>query len=181
MKDQEYFSLVLDKDEQILRTYRPNRARAWFTTILASIFVFLVIGVTSIGCLLDGETAVGIVTLVFAAIIIGLLCLFVALWCNKTIYAITNKRVLIRTGYIGVDYKSLDFTLLGALTVNVSWVDKLLRKNTGSLAFGSMASPLTTSAASKFNFLYIQNPYVTYKEIKSIIDESKSDKNIQTL
>ena len=100
----------------------------------------------------------------------------IVLWCNKTVYAVTNKRVLIRTGYIGVDYKSLDYSMVGAFTVNVNWIDKLLRKNTGSLSFGSMASPMTNGTVAKFNFTYIDNPYEIYKEIKELIDDSKSKK-----
>ena len=118
---------------------------------------------------------------------IGVLCVFavfslititcVALWCNKTVYAWTNKRVLIRTGYIGVDYKSLDLNMVGALSVNVNIVDKILHKNTGTISFGSMASPMTVQNASKFSFSFIRDPYQVYKEVKVYIDQKKQTEN----
>lgn len=113
--------------------------------------------------------------LVIYAVLIAISFLLTGLWLNKTIFAVTNKRVLIRTGRIGVDYKSLDFNMLGAITVNVSWVDKLLHKNTGSIAFGSMSSPLGSSGVAKFSFDFVNKPYDVYKEVKAIIDTTKNN------
>ena len=61
--------------------------------------------------------------------------------------------------------------MLGAMTVNVSWADKLLRKNTGMISFGSMASPMVNSVGTAFTFSYLNNPYETYKEIKKLIND----------
>ncbi|MBR6779301.1 MAG: hypothetical protein IKM43_04090 [Clostridia bacterium] len=168
------FDLVLDKDEKIIKVYKPHKLRTWFTIIaLAVVILLCFIPLIIVGFLND----TGLETLIAVLVIIiplMLICIpFVSLWYKKTVYAVTNKRILIRTGYIGVDYKSLDFTMLGALTVNVSWVDKLIKKNTGTISFGSMASPMTNQAGAKFSFMHITNPYETYKEIKTIIDENK--------
>ena len=170
------FDYILDKDEKILKVLKPNKSRAWFAVILSSVFVALFWLCFELSFLVDGgmdALIYAISALVFLVVYGSVLGVMITLWLNKTIYAVTNKRILIRTGYIGVDYKSLDFTMLGALVVNVNWIDKLLKKNTGSLSFGSMASPMTTRTMAKFNFSYIQNPYAEYKEIKSIIDEYK--------
>ena len=177
MNDNNLFSLVLDKDEEILKTYRPNKMRAWFTVCLTSIVLALFLLPVIIGSAFDSESnglAVGVVFLSFFVVYILISFVLIKLWINKTVYAVTNKRILIRTGYIGVDYKSLDYTMLGAFTVNVSWVDKLIHKNTGSLAFGSVASPMTNGYGAKFNFSFISSPYETYKEIKAIIDQHKN-------
>ena len=170
------FELVLDKDEQILKTYKPNKARAMFSAIILSLFMFLIFSPMAFGAM-EEDGAGWIVILVWLSISL-LFALFVvlmyALWLKKTVFAVTNKRILIRTGFIGVDYKSLDYTLLGAFTVNVNWVDKLMRKNTGTLAFGSTASPMVSNTNTNFRFAYIKNPYESYKEIKAIIDEYKA-------
>ncbi len=177
--DSELFKMVLGEDEQILKTYRPNKFRAFFTQILGWA-IFIIIGIVMVACTYaskatDGsDKAASIVYLVVFVAIAAISLILTALWCNKTVYAITNKRVLIRTGRIGVDYKSLDFTMLGAVTVNVSWIDKILRKNTGVIQFGSMSSPLVGAAASRFAYLYIKQPYDVYKEVKAIIDGAKN-------
>lgn len=169
------FEIVMDKDEEIIKTYKPNKARAWIgcvilTLLYSLLFVPLAIADFTVE---KGEyvVAIGVIVVILISLLIAIL--FQALWLNKTVYAVTNKRILIRTGFIGVDYKSLDYSMLGALTVNVSWIDKLIRKHTGSISFGSMASPITNSVQAKFNFTYVSNPYETYKEIKAIIDEHK--------
>ena len=173
----ELFAQVLDENEQILKTYQPNKLRAWFTIIISALFIMILFLPILISSILSQEAGMlgmivgGISFLVVYALIVSIM---IKLWLNKTIFAVTNKRILIRTGYIGVDYKSLDYTMLGAITVNVSWIDKLLRKNTGSISFGSMASPMVSNSVSKFNFAYIKNPYETYKEVKAIIDRHKN-------
>ena len=184
MNDSEQFNLVLGDGEVILKTYRPNK----FRTFVGQIILWVIIGLLFIPlCVTAGYTEDGRFNNgVFIGALVGYLVVYgvcaaisfilLALWSKKTIYAVTNKRVLIRTGRIGVDYKSLDFSMLGAITVNVSWVDKLLHKNTGYIAFGSMSSPLTAQGGAKFNFSYIQNPYEVYKEVKAFIDSNKETK-----
>ena len=168
------FDVILDKDEQILKLYKPHKLGTWFGGILSIIFMSIVLVPFAVFCFLDTVSiATGVTILAFLLVWALIIIICNALWLNKTVYAVTNKRIIIRTGYIGVDYKSLDYTMLGALTVNVSLIDKLIRKNTGSIAFGSMASPMTNATQAKFNFAYITNPYETYKEIKNIIDEHK--------
>ena len=70
--------------------------------------------------------------------------------------------------------------MVGALSVNVNIVDKLLRKNTGTISFGSMASPMTVQNASKFSFSFIHEPYQIYKEVKVYIDQKKNAENTKT-
>ena len=184
LKDQDLFQVVLDDDEKIVQVLRPHKGRAWFGTIILLILLSVVMLPFGI-CMIIFHTpsspdvedtlGVGIGALVFWSVICLLSIIATILWCGKTVYAWTNKRVLIRTGYIGVDYKSLDLNMVGALSVNVSFVDKILHKNTGTIAFGSMASPMTTQTVSKFNFAFVYDPYRVYKDVKAYIDQQKSN------
>lgn len=175
-KDKELFTPILGQGEEILKVYRPNKLRAFFTQILCwAIVAIIVVPLVIYSAIVDVEFGlIGAIFVILLFAILGALCfLITGLWVNKTVYALTNKRVLIRTGYIGVDYKSLDYDMLGAVTVNVNWVDKLLHKNTGSIAFGSMSSPLVSTGLARFSFFYIGQPYEIYKEVKAIIDANK--------
>ena len=181
--EKDLFQVVLGDDEEVVQILRPHKGRAWFGVVCAIILLSLIMIPTGI-CMIvfnkpnsaDGETlGFGICCLVLWFLLGVSSLVSVGLWSYKTIYALTNKRVLIRTGFIGVDYKSLDLTMVGALSVNVSVVDKIMRKNTGTIAFGSMASPMTTQNASKFNFAFIYDPYHVYKEVKDYIDQKKSE------
>ena len=67
--------------------------------------------------------------------------------------------------------------MIGAVDVYVSLIDRVLRKNTGTIAFGSMASPMYhSSGASSYRFAHVVMPYETCREIKEKIDEYKSKK-----
>ena len=103
--------------------------------------------------------------------------LFTALHYKNVYYAYSNKRIIIRSGIFGVDYKSLDMSMIGAVDVYVSLLDKLLKKNTGSLSFGSAASPVGSANASMYRFNHITLPYETCKEVKSYIDAYKKEMN----
>lgn len=189
MNQNELFQPILDDDEEVVKVVRLHKGRAWFSTIASLIIFGLVIVPVGILMIIFHEPAAageedmmgfGIMLLCFWALVTLIAIICVALWCNKTVYAWTNKRVLIRTGYIGVDYKSLDLNMVGALSVNVNIVDKLLRKNTGTISFGSMASPMTVQNASKFSFSFIHEPYQIYKEVKVYIDQKKNAENTKT-
>lgn len=178
------FQPILDDDEQVVKVLRPLKSRAWFGNIIALILFSLVILPAGILMIIFHEPVnageedmlgIGVMLLGFWLVISLAIIISVSLWCNKTVYAWTNKRVLIRTGYIGIDYKSLDLNMVGALSVNVNIADKLLHKNTGSIAFGSMASPMTTQNVSKFVFMYVADPYQVYKDIKVYIDQKKNN------
>jgi len=89
--------------------------------------------------------------------------------------AYTNKRIIIRTGVFGIDYKGLDLKAIDAVNVYVSFFDKLVKKNTGSLKFGSKASPIVNygNGSGGYRFNHVENPYGLYKEIKEYIDTAK--------
>ncbi len=176
MEDKEQFSQILDTDEKIIKTYRPLKSRAYFATILSILFITIIFAIWFVASYLDKSSGFAwVVPVIIDIVYIVVSIIMIELWCNKTIYAITNKRVLIRTGYIGVDYKSLNYDMLGAMTVNVNIVDKMSNRDTGTISFGSMSSPLTTQGVAKFMFQYIKAPYQVYREVKAVIDENKKN------
>ena len=103
--------------------------------------------------------------------------MFTAIYYKNLYYAYSNKRIIIRSGIFGVDYRSLDMGMIGAVNVYVSLYDKIIHKNTGSISFGSTASPMVSAkGGSSYNFSHIVMPYETCKEIKYYIDEFKNSK-----
>ena len=67
-------------------------------------------------------------------------------------------------------------SMIGAVDVYVSVIDKILRKNTGSVTYGSMASPMNGNTGSLYRFSHIETPYETCKEIKTAINLFKESK-----
>ncbi len=190
---EEVFNGILDRDESIIKVLKPNKAKMFWSLFIKVFFMWfwvaLLIGFAfgeSFGTTVTLDDGTDSVNMSWSAFLISVLVVFVIfiaiqfivyhLTYTKTYYAYTNKRVLIRHGIIGVDYKSLDKKSIGAVTVNVSLLDKMVRKNTGTIMFGSMSSPFGTNA-NIFRFENITDPYDIYKEIKNDIDDTKNKEN----
>lgn len=191
---EEIFSPILDDDEKVIKVIKPNKfmqyARVMLSTLLWYIFIgiFVVIGalagveeegVETGGVAVDTQI-VELAIIISLAIVVGLLVitlliewLFTHLYYKNVYYGYTNKRIVIRKGIFGVDYKSLDIKMIGASTVNVSLLDKIFRKNTGTINFGSMASPINgMNGINNYILANVTDPYGLYKEIKSYISSA---------
>lgn len=176
------FDVILDQNENILKIFRPNKLRyifinfIWYfflLTILSAIlfatFYFADAENNKYGFYLPLFIAVGF-DLFFSCLIL----ISYAIRYQKTYYALTNKRVIIRTGIIGIDYQTLDIKMIGAINVYVSLLDKLVKPNTGKIVIGSTSAPVNNARQSNFNFYCVDNPYDTYRQIKETIDANRA-------
>ncbi len=183
--DAKLFEPVLDPDEVILKVYRPNKKRTILGRFLRNLptliimTVFFAIFVVTIA-LAEGNAS-DIVPIVLFLVFFAIIWLLIVIsplttapfFYKNTRYALTNKRILIRSGIIGIDFKSLDYDTVGAITVNVSWIDKVIKKNTGSLQIMNTAAPMVNGSGG-FRFVNVENPYDIHKEIKSMVDTYKN-------
>lgn len=177
------FDHVLDDDEELLKVFKPNRTKFFTTNILGYTCIFLLFVFISCMAIIFPEEGVTIslfylfIPLGIFVVLFGLAILFLCLYYKNVFYAYTDRRIVIRSGIFGVDYKSLDMDMIGAVNVYVSVIDKIVRKNTGSLTYGSTASPMIAEkGGSAYKFAHIVNPYETYKEIKAVIEKHKKKK-----
>lgn len=181
---EELFESILDKDEKVEKVFKPHKGKFFVSTFLAWGIMLLMFTLVAVFAVLFPDEE-GVIDKIYVLIPIGafVLCmlivwLFAAIYYKNLYYAYSNKRIIIRSGIFGVDFKSLDMSMIGAVNVYVSLIDKILRKNTGSISFGSTASPIgygQNSSIYKFN--HIKQPYETCKEIKSFIDSYKKQVN----
>ncbi len=183
------FDDILGEDEKILFVLRPNKTRfVWlnnlFGRILGLLFglVFVILGIlaSQLGIeeadLLPSQISFILFGAFFILIVlIEIIC--VNVMYKKTFYALSDKRILVRTGIIGVDFRNLDISFVGSVNINVNLYDKFLKPNTGTISFGSFAAPIAnpSGVSMAFNFKYIDNPYDVYKSIKKMIDDIKKD------
>ena len=146
------FDNILEKDEYIIKVIKPSKGRYW----KAPLFPF-------------GIPLFWPHFLILMALTLFTLPFFYARGYTNLYYAYTNKRLIVRSGIIGVDYRSLDYKFITASSVDVGLLDK--GSNTGSLSF--------KSPTSSISFSYVQNPYELMKEIKdymnSAAETQKSD------
>jgi hypothetical protein len=100
----------------------------------------------------------------------------VRLWLvhGNTYYAITNKRLMLRSGFWGTDFKAVDYDKIADLEVNVNPIENIFGVGTIRAFSGN-----TTSKGSRIfdNFIAVQNPYEVFKKIKEVSVDIKTDWN----
>lgn len=201
MTAQEAFANILDSDEKIVESFKPNKFRfiglgmIWdiIKGLFIAIFGGVFFGVSFIpGEWIDENTGqpdplgylvpriIGIVVMSFAVLVILISIFWRLVKYNKTYFCYTNKRILIRTGFIGADYQTLDFDMIGAINVRVDFLDKLIHPNTGTVMFASAASPMMINGrpggSSSYMFVDIENPYEVYKRVKEYSSQNRDGK-----
>ncbi len=188
---EEPFKDIIEKDEKIIKTFKPNKTRFWLGRILSATIIPLTVMIFSFilpyAIAVSEEAnpdpltipAVIVITLLVILAILVIVFITGILDYRNRFYAYTNKRIIIRSGIIGIDYRSLEYQSLTATNVRVTFVDKLLG-TTGTLEFGSPSSPVGMVAqngsrfASPYSFMYIAKPYDTLRELKEYMDHHKT-------
>lgn len=177
------FERILDSDEKIIKVVKPHKGKFFFSVFLTwglSFLIFAIMGVFMVLFPDEGYEVNKVYLLLpigFWIVCMLIVWLFASIYYKNLYYAYSNKRIIIRSGIFGVDFKSLDMSMIGAVNVYVSLIDKILKKDTGSIMFGSTASPIGYghTAGSGYRFNNIKAPYETCKEVKFFIDTYKKE------
>ncbi len=93
---------------------------------------------------------------------------------GNTFYTYTNKRVMMRSGFWGTDFKAVDYDKIMDLTVNVSPIENMFSVGTIKVFSGNVTSK---GARISDRFIAIDNPYHIFKMIKEISVDIRTDYN----
>ncbi|MBQ3158465.1 MAG: PH domain-containing protein [Clostridia bacterium] len=176
------FDLVLDSDEKIEKAIKPEKAKVYLSNIFSLVMPFLIMAlfIVLVFCLPSEEKAstgeiILATVLPSSLFVLSLVLVLIVshLYYKNTFFASTNKRLIIRTGIFGVDYKSVDLENITANNIVESVLDKMLKKGTGTIKFMVLAEAVGIENRA-FAFSHIKNPYDVCKEIKERIDIVKS-------
>jgi len=192
MENNEVFNDILDDGEKVVAVIKPNKKKFWaffnwmyFWIVTSWLVPTIIIMDVAFwfesyrGLLIGLTTGIGFACLIIPYIISILLAKASYV---KRFYGYSNKRILIRCGIIGVNYKVLDYKLLGATTADVGVLDRIMGGKTGWLRFGSASAPIVNSLGANgfglggFTFSHIDKPYELLKEIKRVIIASEKTK-----
>lgn len=187
------FNEILGDDEKILFILKPNKTRfVWLRNFIGRILgvlfgiAFVVLGaVASEFGIKESDLLMTQISFILFGIffillvLIEMICAYVMY--KNTFYAVSDKRILVRTGIIGVDFRNLDISFVGSVNININLYDKFIKPNTGTISFGSFAAPIASPNAISvaFNFQYVDNPYEVYKTVKKLVDEIKKTKTVE--
>jgi membrane protein YdbS with pleckstrin-like domain len=177
------FDSIKDDDEIIQWTGKPVFVPYLLTNIWTMAFLLLFFGGNLIWLILDptyGTKNDGSPHYALWGVSIvstGYSLLFIinsVLSFGNTAYAYSTKRIMIRTGFIGTDFKTIDYDKIVQSEVNVNMIERVY--NVGSVRFSA------GDKDSKGNFVYdrfisIENPYEIFKLIKKTTVDIKTDFN----
>jgi membrane protein YdbS with pleckstrin-like domain len=184
----EMFNDIVDENEKIIEVLKPNTQKFWWNVgVILSFGILLMVFIVAIPLFAaycsDEITMWGfwltiIITGTISLFAILITILFASQAFRKRFYAYSDKRILIRSGVIGVDFKVLEYKLLGAMTVNVNVIDKILGGKTGTIRFGSASSPIMryhngAAAMNAFTFSHVEKPYQLLRDIKKAINKEE--------
>lgn len=153
---EERFKELIDSDETIEKIEKPNACRFFVLQFLISFFAMLIISVCG---MIEIVEYYGF-KVIWAPCAISAFCILVymlfALGYYKNIYyCITNKRVIIRSGIVGADYKAVNFKEVSKISVKKIWYDKLFKKKgTATIILGSLDDKSIEDSFDEMGALY---------------------------
>ena len=92
-------------------------------------------------------------------------------------YAITTKRVMLRSGFFGIDFKAVDFDKIQNIEVNVGPLEKMYNVGSIRIFSGEAASTKNGIRSLYDTFKAIENPYAVFKQLKQVSMDIRSDLN----
>jgi hypothetical protein len=96
---------------------------------------------------------------------------------SNTAYAYSNKRVMIRTGFIGTDFKIIDYDKISDIEVTVSMIERMY--NVGTIRFFNGKTETDDGNVTNLydSWSAIENPYGVFKMVKQTSVDIKTDFN----
>lgn len=173
---------VLNEDEKILWRAKPNRAAHIWAAVLKmlpiallwlvvdSVFIFFISQGFS-----RGEIPKGILAFIIPFFLIHLAPVWI--WIANIVksvaelknieYAITDRRIIIRSGVVGIDFKFFEYTQIDSVNVKVGLTDRIFK--VGDIYINSSVNS---------GVLYdIENPYDLGRKLQKVTLDIKSDIN----
>jgi hypothetical protein len=174
------FDAVKDRDEEIYWVGKPN-----FTAFIITGIPFLIIGLLwgsfdYFGFIRHAKNiplgfAIPFFTLhliPFWGSVLNMVRLFLV--HGNTFYAFSNKRLMMRSGFWGTDFKAIDYDRISEIDVNVNPIENMLGVGTIQAFSGS-----TNSKGARIYdyFIGVEKPYDIFKRIKEVSVDIKTDWN----
>ena len=178
---------ILIKGEKILYMLKPVKAKTLLNLVFRYLktlgWTFFIFGAVVLGAFFTIEKGdqfdpewiryiIGLLAIITASVVTFIFIVILIselLDYRNRFYAVTNQRFIVQHGAVGVGHISLYIKSIFTFAVDVNLADKLLKKGTGSIGFGTGNTKLTGQKAD-FRFDDIPDVYENYQKFKEIID-----------
>ena len=177
------FESIKDDKEEILWTGKPKFIPFIFTGLLGGLamLAFSVIWLLTArnwGTNSDNNTSSYFWLFGLIPLIVGAFTFLKKIFSfPNTVYSYSDKRVMMRTGFIGTDFKIIDYDKISDIEVTVSVVEKMY--NVGTIRFFSGRTQTDEGKTTKLYDCWsaIENPYEVFKMVKQTSVNIKTDFN----
>jgi membrane protein YdbS with pleckstrin-like domain len=170
---------VLNKDEKIVWDGKPR-----FASFVMGAFILTPFGANYLGfAVLGGLVGIlvvlsGLIVFSWQYFFIGILitigcCAFICATYRRTCYVISNRRLIIQTGLIKKDFKTVSHNQISNIKINVGVWDRIF--NSGSIFIyaprGAWVSKYGKNDTAVFplSFYHISKPYEAFKILKKLV------------
>lgn len=180
VKTNPQINILLDDNEKVLWKGKPVLKVYILSALSLTIFGFFFLGFSLIWEFFAIFTCV-MALFGIPFIVIGLAMVLSPLWrylSHKNVeYVFTDKRVIFSSGIMGKDFKVIDYDKIQNISVNVSWLDQLANKNTGTIIIfsGEIQHTKNGYINKPDNLIGIENPYEVFKLLKKVSHDIKTD------
>lgn len=169
---------VIGSDEQILWRGKPKK-RAYlinaFTKMLPIALIWLIFDGGFIGLMIGTMDEIPAPVKIFMAVFFLFHLAPVWIWLSHVLtanrqhenleYAFTNKRIIIKSGIIGIDFKNIYYSEIDSVNLRVGLVDRI--EKVGDIYIKSIGGA---------NVLYdLENPYSLTEKLQKIVVDIKTD------
>ena len=169
---------VIGSDEQILWSGKPKK-RAFlinaFTKMLPIALIWLLFDGAFIGLMIGTMDEIPAPVKIFMAVFFLFHLAPVWIWLSHVLtanrqhenleYAFTNKRIIIKSGIIGIDFKNIYYSEIDSVNLRVGLVDRI--EKVGDIYIKSIGGA---------NVLYdLENPYTLTEKLQKIVVDIKTD------
>ena len=169
---------VIGSDEQILWSGKPKK-RAFlinaFTKMLPIALIWLLFDGAFIGLMIGTMDEIPAPVKIFMAVFFLFHLAPVWIWLSHVLtanrqhenleYAFTQKRIIIKSGIIGIDFKNIYYSEIDSVNLRVGLVDRI--EKVGDIYIKSIGGA---------NVLYdLENPYSLTEKLQKIVVDIKTD------
>ena len=169
---------VIGSDEQILWSGKPKK-RAFlinaFTKMLPIALIWLLFDGAFIGLMIGTMDEIPAPVKIFMVVFFLFHLMPVWIWLSHVLtanrqhenleYAFTQKRIIIKSGIIGIDFKNIYYSEIDSVNLRVGLVDRI--EKVGDIYIKSIGGA---------NVLYdLENPYSLTEKLQKIVVDIKTD------
>ena len=177
------FESIKDDKEEILWTGKPKFIPFIFTSVLGGIFTigFAIVWLLTArgwGSNVDNNSPSFFWLLGFLPLVVAFFTFLKKIFSfSNTAYSYSDKRVMMRSGFIGTDFKTIDYDKISDIEVTVSLVEKMY--NVGTIRFFSGRTQTDEGNTTKLydSWSAIADPYEVFKKVKQTSVNIKTDFN----